>query len=934
MRSNATIHQLFEDKVDELPQHPAVRYNGKSMTYLELNQHANALAHELIRRGIQVNDHVGVIVNRNMNMIVALLAVLKCGAVYIPIDPEYPLNRKNYILNHSGAMAVIVESDEQANVPIRINLQETKGCADQTHNPNIPKSEKDLAYIMYTSGSTGMPKGVMIEHHSAVNLIRWVNTTLQMNSSDRGLFVTSMCFDLSVYDIFGMLAAGGTIVICPNSHVTNPDELRNLLSAERITFWNSVPTTLHYLVRDLMNREEDYAQYDLRHIFLSGDWIPLELARTFKRYFPGARMTSLGGATEAAVWSIYYPVEQVKEEWTSIPYGKPIDQNYFYILDEALQPVPDGEIGELYIGGIGVARGYINDSSKTEKAFMQDPFRNPAVDRMYKTGDLGRMQGDGNIEFLGRCDDQVKIRGFRVEIKEVEKQLLNYPAIRDAVVVPKNAKADKYLCAYLTAGQTVQISGIRKHLEAVLPAYMIPSVFIMLEQFPLNQNGKVDKKQLPEVSLDSILTDTEYTPCSNSLQQTICKAWERVLGLVNIGINHDFFDIGGTSIEAVTLHTELHLSGIPLSYDDLITHTTVAAQARLMEETGEPEVRETSTHTKHDLKLKPMPFNDLYYKSCLYNSLFPAVHYFDRNINSFLSNDIFVYTLESAHGHEYLAANCIESRRPEEILQQLQLSVLFEKSLGGTALAERLVEGLDRQNLFILWVDSFYEPGRRDVYLKKHIAHTLLVYGYDEVNDHFYILEHSHKDALNYKERTLSATDLLNSYSGYQQHLMSAEEPYTFIEFPSFQKPYRYEAEHDRRKLIRNYEQHRHSVLDGLSAVTRFKESYSGLLRELDVWSVSRLIGNLNAIIDFKRAEKYRMERIFAEQCEAISIFGQIIDGWLIIRNDLIKWTKGIALLGERGAFHYEIMETLCQKELDILETMCGLDIHCKEGKI
>lgn len=530
----ATLHEAFEARAVQQPEHPAIVFAGESISYQELNRRANCLAHELIARGVRPNDHVGISVKRNMNLVMALLAVLKSGAAYVPVDPGYPASRKNYILQHSGASAAICDDEEPLAVPVQISLGSAEvdataapNSADYpADNPNISIDGSDLAYIMYTSGSTGTPKGVMIEHRSAVNLISWVNRELDIGSHDRGLFVTSVCFDLSVYDIFGLLAAGGTIVLCPEPQITDPDSLTRLLLEQRITFWNSVPTTLHYLVRHLAEYIPDFAQLELRHIFLSGDWVPLELARNYSRYFPQAKLTALGGATEAAVWSIYYPVTEVREDWTSIPYGIPVEQNYWYILDDDLQPVAAGETGELYIGGIGVARGYIKDPVKTAQAFMPDPFRESEADRMYRTGDLGRMREDGTIEFLGRRDDQVKIRGFRIETKEVEKLLLEYPGIRDvAVMARSHSSGDKYLCAYLTAAQAVSGAALKMYLAARLPAYMLPSVFVRLEHFPLNANGKVDKKQLPEVSLHNILTDSEFTPCTTPLQQSICQAW-------------------------------------------------------------------------------------------------------------------------------------------------------------------------------------------------------------------------------------------------------------------------------------------------------------------------------------------------------------------------------------------------------------------------
>lgn len=960
----ATLHEAFEARAVLQPEYPAIVFAGESISYQQLNRRANCLAHELIARGVRPNDHIGVSVKRNMNLVIALLAVLKSGAAYVPVDPGYPASRKNYILQHSGASAAICEDEEPLDVPVQIRLGSAEAAATAApssadypaDNPNISIYGSDLAYIMYTSGSTGMPKGVMIEHRSAVNLISWVNRELDMGSRDRGLFVTSVCFDLSVYDIFGLLAAGGTIVLCPESQITDPVSLTRLLLEQRITFWNSVPTTLHYLVRHLAEYIPDFAQLELRHIFLSGDWVPLELARNYSRYFPRAKLTALGGATEAAVWSIYYPVTEVREDWTSIPYGKPIEQNYWYILDDALQPVAEGETGELYIGGIGVARGYITDPVKTAQAFMPDPFRSPETDRMYKTGDLGRMREDGTIEFLGRRDDQVKVRGFRIETKEVEKLLLEYPGIRDvAVMARSHSSGDKYLCAYLTATQAVSGAGLKQHLAARLPAYMLPSVFVRLEHFPLNANGKVDKKQLPEVSLHNMLTDSEFTPCTTPLQQSICQAWEAVLELEPIGLDHDFFEIGGSSIEAVTLQSELARRGIPLSYEELLSCSSIRAQADCVASglavpssaACLPPVQvhcgEVAAASSLPVKIitepglsrhftQPQPFNDLYYKSCLYNSLFPVVNVFGRNINTFLCSDMFVYTLESAQAEPYLSAACMESAPPEAILEQLHLTAWYESPQGGNGLKERLITGLARQSLFILWVDSFYEPARRDAYMKKHLAHTLLVYGYSEAQDQFIVLEHSHKDALNYRERTLAAGDLLNSYQGYRQHLLSSAQTYTLMEFPRVQQPYTYELLPDVNRLNFLYRTQRDAITQSLLTLSAFKDHYTSQHWSYTEQHVNRQIAGLNAIIDFKRAEKYRLERLLTERQSAAVRLGEITGAWMDIRSDLIRCSKGIALPDTWRTVHGRLLEDIVHKEQEVMEMMCLPASRGKEG--
>ncbi|WP_238651978.1 amino acid adenylation domain-containing protein [Paenibacillus piscarius] len=944
--SAATLHGCFEARAALQPEHPALLAAGESLSYGELNRRANRLAHELAARGIRPNDHVGVIVNRNVNLIIALLAVLKSGAAYVPVDPAYPVSRQNYILHHSGSAAVVCEDGEVLAVPVQIRLgpagTEGGSASYSEDNPQVSVQGRDLAYIMYTSGSTGLPKGVMIEHRSAVNLVRWVNRRLKLSSRDRGLCVTSVCFDLSVYDIFGLLAAGGTVVLCPQPQITDPGSLSRLLCEQRITFWNSVPTTFHALIRHLEEHQPEYAQLELRHVFLSGDWIPLELALTCYRPFPRAKLTALGGATEAAVWSIFYPVEEIGTDWTSIPYGRAIGQNRWYILDDSLRPVAAGETGELYIGGIGVARGYINDPIKTSQAFMPDPFCPSADGRMYRTGDLGRMKPDGNIEFLGRRDNQVKIRGFRVETKEVEKRLLEYPGIRDAAVLARShSSGEKYLCACLTVRQPVSLAGLKQHLAEHLPAYMIPSMFIRLEQLPLNANGKVDYKQLPEGSLHNLLADTAFIPCTTPVQQAIARAWEAVLELKEIGLHHDFYEIGGSSIEAVALQSELLRRGIRLSYEELVGRSTISEQAALAEagltgaasvpkESGAPALNRAPSPGTPEDSSRPQPFNDLYYKSCLYNSLFPVLKVFGRELNTFLCSDMFVYCLEEA-AQPSLSAACMESAATEAILEQLRLTVRYEAPPSSEGLKQRLTAGLARQSLYIVWVDTYYAPGRRDTYRKKHLAHTLLVCGYSEAADQFTVLEHSHKDALNYKERPIAAEDLLNCWQGYREHLMP-EQTYTLMEFPVIQPSYTGERVSPINQLHSLYRNRREAAAEGLLALTRFRDGYTSM-RSLPAEQYSmKLIAAFNTVIDAKRAEQYRLKAILPEQPAAAERYAKIIAAWLDIRSDLIRWSRGVPLPAGWRTIHGRLLEEIHSNEQELIALMCSPVIEGKEG--
>ncbi len=555
-----TMHNLFEVQTKNTPTNIALRQNGVNMTYEALNNRSNVIAAELLKKGITLATNVGLLCSRTFDMVAGLMGILKAGGSYVPIDPTYPLDRQQYIIENSKIKLVLtniiaVSSEDFGCEFIQLDSLD---YTQTEQNPDIKISGSQLAYTIYTSGSTGRPKGVMIEHYSAVNLIRWVNERFSVGEDDRLLFITSECFDLSVYDMFGMLATGGSIVIATKDEVQNYNQLKELMINEKITFWDSVPTTFNYLVDELREEGETSILPDLRLVFMSGDWIPVQLPNRARPFFPNAEIISLGGATEGTVWSNYFPIDNVGEDWSSIPYGKPMRNNFFYILDDKLRPVPKGTVGELFIGGIGVARGYDNDEQKTNVAFMKDPFSDRMGGRMYKTGDLGRWMRNGNMEFIGRKDNQVKIRGFRVELGEIESVLSKHEQLKEAIVhVVKDQRDQNLLCAYIVPETTYNQSEVKSYLREKLPDYMVPSFFTELEALPLNSNGKIDRRALPEPTMVTE-EEKEFVLASTQLEKSIEDVWKNILHMPQISVNDNLFELGAYSLSVASFVARFH----------------------------------------------------------------------------------------------------------------------------------------------------------------------------------------------------------------------------------------------------------------------------------------------------------------------------------------------------------------------------------------
>ncbi|MBO0699027.1 MAG: amino acid adenylation domain-containing protein, partial [Zavarzinella sp.] len=549
------LPDAFARRAIETPYAPALVDGDKTITYRQLDDRSNRLARYLQARGVKPGHLVGVCLKRSADMVAAVLAVTKAGAAYVPLDPAYPRDRLAFMLDDTKAALVLTQwalLDRFPNDPKRVvNLDRLEAelaalpgtPPERTHTPDA------IAYVIYTSGSTGKPKGVVLRHRAAVNTIDWVNRTFGVGPKDRLLFVTSLSFDLSVYDIFGVLGAGGCLRIADEHELKDPARLAEVLRTEPITMWDSAPAALQQLVPFFGHAAPTSS---LKLVMLSGDWIPVTLPDEVRGAFPNARVMALGGATEAAIWSNWFPVTEVDPAWASIPYGKPIRNARYHILDAKLQPVPVGVPGELHLGGLCLADGYLNRPDLTAERFIPDPFRPGG--RLYKTGDLARYCPDGNIEFLGRIDHQVKVRGFRVETGEIEAVLAQHPAVREAVIKPfRDDSGNVSLAAYVVRKARVEASVLANHVRQGLPEYMVPAAFVFLEALPITANGKVDRAALPVPDAPAAVAAAGYEPPATDAEKALQGLWEEVLNARPVSVTARFEDLGGHSLTAAQL---------------------------------------------------------------------------------------------------------------------------------------------------------------------------------------------------------------------------------------------------------------------------------------------------------------------------------------------------------------------------------------------
>jgi amino acid adenylation domain-containing protein len=589
---NRSLHSLIEAQALRTPEQLALVFENEKVSYRELNERSNQLAHYLRKQGIGPNMLVGVCMERSIEMVVALLATLKAGGAYLPLDPEYPVERLAMMIEDSKTPGVLT----QQMLLDRLSSRDTPSfCLDtdwkilateSTSNPEVAFSPGDAAYAIYTSGSTGKPKGVVNVHQGIVNRLLWMQDAYRLTSEDRVLQKTPYSFDVSVWEFFWPLMTGARLVIArPRGH-RDPRYLADVISRENITTLHFVPSML----KSFLEAVEIPKRTSVRQVFCSGEALSADLQHQFFSR-TDAELYNLYGPTEASVDVTHWTCHR-EDARSFVPIGRPIANIEIYILDERLQQTSAGIEGELHIGGIGLARGYLNRPELTAEKFIPNPFSNDPTARLYKTGDLARFLPAGEIEYLGRLDYQVKIRGFRIELGEIEVVISQYPGTRQVVVVAReDTPGDKRLVAYVVPHQIEQFKAVvlQEFLKSQLPDYMVPLV-IILQAMPLSSNGKIDRKALPPPTFGNDSTAHEFITARNDIEKGLVGIWSDLLAIPQIGVRNNFFELGGHSLLAIRLLSRIEQSfGKELSLASLLEAQTIEQQADLILGQNRPE---------------------------------------------------------------------------------------------------------------------------------------------------------------------------------------------------------------------------------------------------------------------------------------------------------------------------------------------------------
>ena len=592
------IHQLFEEQVEQNPKAIAVVYEEESLTYQQLNQRANQLAHYLQTLGVTTETLVGICVERSLSMIIAILAILKAGGAYVPLDSSYPQERLAYMLNDSQVSILLTQEQLIAQIPVS---EAQVVCLDadwekviskySQENPVNKVSNHNLAYVIYTSGSTGQPKGVSVVHQGVVRLVTQTNYA-SLSKHEVLLQVASLSFDAATFEIWGALLNGGKLVIFP-SHTPSLDELGQVIERYQVTTLWLTAGLFHLMVDEKID-----ALKSLRQLLAGGDILSVPHVHKFLQGAENCQLINGYGPTENTTFTCCYQIPTSFSLDLSVPIGQPIANTQVYILDRYLQPVPIGVPGELCVGGDGLARGYLNRPDLTAEKFIPNPFTETGGnlqhrEKLYKTGDLARYLPDGNIEFIGRIDNQVKIRGFRIELSEIEVVITQHPQVQDAVVIAREDNPGmKSLAAYvIPEGQQPRTSELRSFLKEQLPDYMVPTSLTILEAFPLTPNGKVDRRALPlpELELNDL---TSFVSPRTDTEKILGEIWRNILRIKQIGIHDNFFELGGDSIIGIQIIARANQAGLKVTPKQLFQHQNIAELAAVAGTTKEVQIEQ------------------------------------------------------------------------------------------------------------------------------------------------------------------------------------------------------------------------------------------------------------------------------------------------------------------------------------------------------
>ncbi|MDP4181142.1 MAG: amino acid adenylation domain-containing protein [Bacillota bacterium] len=951
-----TLVNCFEEQVEKFRDRRAVKSDKISLTYGELNMRANSIALHIshllrnVNKGYsggseEESNTVVLLFEHGADMICGMIGVLKAGRIYVPLDYSYPLERLVYMLNDSKAH-IIMTNDKCLSLATNLAHSVVKNVSilnidkvdfsSRPENPDIEIKPENPAYILYTSGSTGRPKGVIQTHKNVAHFIDCFTEIMKIDETDKFALFTSYSHQIGAIDIFGALLNGGAI--CPYNIKLegNMAKLSSWIMIEGITVFHSVPTIYKYFIDTVKDKKQ---LQSMRAVILSGETIYWSYVDLYKEYFPDQCIfMNMFGATEIIIGAINVLGKNAEVIGASVPVGYPLPGVEVVLIDENGGETDTDAPGEITYRSKYLTSGYWNMEELTAKVFEETSDGNE--EKLYYSGDLGRFLSDGAIEYLGRNDFQVKIMGNRIEVGEIETMILKHLSVKEtAVIAKKDANGNNYLCSFVVSKTKEGILNLRQYLKDFLPDYMIPSYFMSLDKMPLTQNGKIDRLALQ--SIDIVKDEPkDYIPPSNDLEEKLVEVWKDILDLNFVGVNEDFFDIGGNSILAIKFEVEMGKRGVGLGASHLRDYKTIRQMVLSIENinwadmvnVSNEAIYKQSTQGQEDFSedigkklaqggriLKNIePFNDLYYRTCYMNSLIPILEYYNRSIMPFLINDMIIYNYENEDIQN------IAQYRPiypiDKILEEIGIKAVAK--VHNPSLTE-INSAIEKGRPVVLWIDCYYSPVRMDTYLKKHWPHCILVYGYNDETMEYNVIEHRHKDNLSYEKKVISYQDILNCCNGYMKNFYGKKE-----NMPVFCEYYFVEEGINNRKYClddfigvfsSNLKKKKEELYNGLEALEKYSNDFQRFIscEESLKDKAESLFSGLNNVINMKQVEKYRLERLYGFESNFINIIEEILVNFSEVRKVVAKYTYSSYYSKEEFIYAYGIIKKICELEYD-----------------
>lgn len=931
-----TIQELLKKSFEKHSQEIAIKCGSTLMTYNDLHIETDKLTRRLLDKGLEKGAVVGVFVEDKVELIIIMISLLKAGCAFMPLDPTYPANRLRSMLEIAQPKFVFADEMTYENLKKVCNGHYQGEILFQKELAEAGKEDTccseyeteygpdNLIYIFFTSGSTGKPKAVMGRNKGLSHFVEWELGELGITTGYQISQLTSPCHDPFLRDVLTPICAGGTVCIPENKNIIiNPKALANWIEEAGINVIHCTPSLFRVLNNAPMSPD---SFIHLKYVLLAGERvIPTELARWYEIIGSRIQLLNLYGPTETTLAKLYYFIQPQDVSLNSIPIGKPIRGAKAIILDSNRNVCNHGEVGEIYIRTAYRSLGYLNDPVANADRFVPNPFSDNPADVVYRTGDLGRMLPDDNIEFVGRTDRQVKIRGFRIELDEIEGELIKCEDIQACAVTIRLAKDDypgvettneeyqeDYITAYYVSDSEPSLESLRNHLEGYLPEYAIPTYFVQIEYLPLTANGKINYKELPSPRK---FMRSSYTPFRNPLEEKLTDIWSEILGIEQIGINENFFHIGGHSLKVMSLVSMIYQEfGVEIPLSEIFWNPTIEkmagyiAQEKGLDATWDSNERkkaeqkgqnaDTGPDTPRMEEIRSLgqryiegvePFNDIFYINCFFSALFPVINHYRGSILPILANYTMLYYWDDNQKGIKLNTRYEAEIKIETIVESQGINVGYKAKCDDVVM--EIIKAISGNKLVIIEIDCFYEPIRRDMYMKNHWPHYLLVFGFDTLKEEFHIIEHGNINRLNYQKRVISFEDIRNSYNGYLTSFPRTEDMVTFYEFSSKDTPVCNISEYSsiyKKNIINNIQ----LITDSLQNIMKFKIEFEEIISDearLNV-GLEGLLVVLENIVNAKYAERYKILTLLGEQVDCLLILEEIIENWQFIKTVIEKY--------------------------------------------